>query len=158
MSYKRLMGIGAGIILGLIIVIAGAGKLLYQAEFLAIILPNSFLSATQAKIVADWLPWIELILGLLLIIGIAARLVAALSCLLVVTFIAHNSWLISHGLGYEPCGCLGIVERLTQGELSTIGSLYLDIVMLVLALIVLFYYQRRFINTSPWFLRKGKNG
>jgi len=157
MGYKHWTGTGAGIILGIILIIAGLGKLLYQAEFLAVILPGSFLSETQARLIAEWLPWLELIFGLLLFTGVAARLMAVLACLLIATFMAYNSWLIRHGQGYEPCGCLGIVERWTQGELSTVGSLYLDVVMLAFALIVLFCYQRSFFNPSPWFWKEGSH-
>ena len=42
-------------------------------------------------------------------------------------------------------------------ELSTVGALYLDVAMLVLAVIVLLWYQGRFFKLHPWFLKRGKN-
>ena len=156
MRYRYWIVIGAGIILGIIFIAAALGKLLNQAEFLAIIVPNRFLSLTQANFIAHWLPWAELILGLLLIAGIATEPAAAVSSVLIAGFIANNSWMISQGLGYKPCGCLSIVERMTQTQLSTIGALYLDIGMLAIALVILFCYKGSFFNIYPWFLARGK--
>ncbi len=158
MRYKYWIGIGASIILGLIFVAAGLGKLLYQTEPVWIFsypLPDFFTPAF-IKTFFIWLPWIELIVGLLLIIGIAAKLMAVFSSALIAGFITNNIWLLSHGLGYEPCGCFGILERITQAKLSTTGSLYLDIVMLALALVILFCSQSNFLNIYPWFLTRSR--
>ena len=157
MRCKYWIGIWAGIILGLIFVIAGLGKLLSQAEsFKTIFNPfPDFLAPIFAEVVSTWIPYIELIVGLLLVIGIAAKLAAAFSSVLIAGFIANNSWMLNQGLGYEPCGCFGIVERITQAELSTVGALYLDIAMLALVLIILFCYQSNFLNIYPWLLARG---
>jgi len=153
---KHWLAIGASILLGLVFIVSGLGKLPYHGEFLALILSKSFLTLPQAIIVARWVPWVELVLGSLLIIGIAAKLMAAFSSALIVAFIANNSWMISQGLGYEPCGCFGMVERITQARVSTVGSLYIDIGMLALALIILLCYPGNFRTIRPWFLRGGR--
>ena len=155
MRYRYWLGIGSGIILGLIFVVSGLGKLLSQAEsFKAIFNPfPDFLAPVFAEAVFSWLPYVELIIGLLLIVGIAAKLMAIFSSVLIVGFITNNSWLISRGLGYEPCDCFGVMERIIQVELSTTGALYLDIGMLASVLIILFCYQGRFFTLRPWFLR-----
>jgi len=92
------------------------------------------------------------VLGSLLIIGIATKLMASFSAVLIVAFIANNSWMIYHGLGGEPCGCAGVIENL--GMMSVIDSLYLDMGMLVLVLIILFCYLDNFLTIRPWFFRK----
>ena len=156
MRYRHWAGIGSGIILGLIFVISGLGKLLSQAEsFKTIFNPfPDFLAPVFAEAVFSWLPYIELIVGLLLIIGILAKLMAVFSLVLIAGFITNNSWLLSRGLGYEPCsGCFGIMERIIQVELSTVGALYMDIGMLALALIILLCYPGKFFTLRPWFLR-----
>ena len=159
MRYRYWVGIGAGIILGLIFVVAGLGKLLHQAEAFGIFiyaLPE-FLPPALAKAVLIWLPFIELAVGLLLIIGITAKLMAAFSLALIAGFIASNSWLLSQGLGQEPCGCFGIAERLVQIKLLVINALYFDMGMLGLALLILVYYQGDFFNIRPWFLMRRKS-
>ena len=158
MRYRYWIGVGASIILGLIFVAAGLGKLLHRAEAFWLFsypLP-AFLTPTFTKVALIWLPRIELIVGLLLIIGIAAKLMSAFSLVLIAGFIANNSWLLSQGQGYQPCGCFGILERILQGKLSTMGALYLDISMLALVLITLFCYSGNFLTTRPWFLGTGK--
>ena len=152
MRCKHWLAIGACILLGLIFFTFGLGKLPNHGEFLALTLSKSFLTLSQAIIVARWLPWIEVVLGSLLIIGIAAKFVASLSTALIVAFIANNSWMISLGLGDEPCGCPPQIENL--GTMSVIDSLYLDMGMLVLVLIILFCYRGNFLTTRPWFFRK----
>ena len=155
---KHWISVGASIILGLIFVVAGVGKLLQQPEVVRIFfipLPD-FLPAALAKAVFNWLPRIELMVGLLLIIGIAPKLVATFSSVLIAGFIAHGSLLIRRGLGSEPCDCFGKLKIVPYTELSIIGSLYLDIVMLALVFIILFWYQRNFFNIYPWFLARGK--
>ncbi|MFC2025502.1 MauE/DoxX family redox-associated membrane protein [Chloroflexota bacterium] len=155
MRYKHWASIGAAIILGLIFVASGLGKLLSQAEsFKTIFNPfPDFLGPTFTGAVFSWLPFIELIVGLLLIIGVSAKLMAVFSLALTVGFITNNSWLISRELGYEPCDCFGIMERIIQVELSTAGALYLDIGMLALVLIILFCHPGKFLTLRPWFLR-----
>ena len=153
MRYRQWIGVGAGIILGLIFVAAGLGKLLQAEAFKIFFNPfPSALAPAFAEAVFVWLPSIELIVGLLLIIGVAAKLMAAFSSVLIAGFMANNSWLLSRGLRYEPCGCFGWVEA----KLSIVGALYLDIGMLALVLIILFCYQGDFFNSYPWFWRKGE--
>jgi len=160
MQGKHWLAIGAGTLLGLIFVAAGLGKLLQPSEAFKIFFtsyPTSlqdFMTPAFFKAIFIWLPRIELIVGLLLIIGIVAKLMAALSSVLIAGFMANNSWLLSQGLGYEPCICLGMLDRITQARLSTAGALYIDIGMLVLVLIILFYYPGNFLTACPWFLRR----
>ncbi len=154
MSGKHWIGVGASITLGLIFIVAGVGKLLHQPEAVRIFfipLPD-FLTATLTKAAFNWLPYIELTVGLLLIIGVAPKLVATLSSVLIAGFIAHNGLLISYGLWAEPCDCFGKLKIVPYTGLSIIGSLFLDIVMLALVLIILFWHQSRFFNIYPWFL------
>ena len=153
---KHWLAIGASILLGLVFIVSGLGKLPYHGEFLALILSKSFLTLPQAIIVARWVPWIELVLGSLLIIGIVTKFMASFSAVLTVAFIANNSWMISLGLGDEPCGCFGNVEHLSLAQFSIIEALYLDIGMLTLALIILFCYPGNFLTIRPWFLKGGR--
>ena len=142
----------------MIFIASGLGKLLSQAEsFKAIFNPfPDFLSPIFTEAVFSWLPVIELIVGLLLIIGVVVKPMAVFSSLLIAGFIAKNIWLLNHGQGQQPCYCFGIMEEMLNATLSTVGSLYLDTVMLVLVLIILFCYPSKFLNIYPWFLRRGE--
>ena len=154
LRHKHRISIGAGIILGLIFVVAGLGKLLHQPDTVRIFfipLPD-FLTQAVAKAVFNWLPRIELAIGLLLIAGIATKLVAIFSLVLIAGFITHNSLLIINRLGGEPCDCLGKLVNIPITELSVTGALVIDVVMLALILLILFWGQRTFFDVHPWFL------
>lgn len=154
MGYKYWIGIGASIILGLIFVAAGVGKLLHQPEAFKIFFSPfpGFLSPAFAKAFFIWLPRIELIVGLLLIFGIVAKLAAAFSLVLIAGFITNNSLLLIQRLGQEPCpSCFG-----PQVTLRALDALYIDVGMMALVLIILFCYQSNFFNIYPWFLKRGK--
>ena len=161
MQRKRWLAIVASMLLGLIFVAAGLGKLLQHAEVFRIYFASypsyllDLLSPAFFEAIFVWLPPIELTIGLLLIIGIEAKLMAVFSSVLVAGFMANNSWLISQGLKYESCGCFGIIEKLTQARLSTVSALYIDIGMLALVVIILLYYPGNFITVRPWFLERG---
>jgi len=130
------------------------GKLLGQTAFLLNIQSVLPLPPGLAIFIANWLPWVELMLGVCLIMGIATQLAGLFSAVLIVAFIWHNSWMIALGFGYEPCRCLGVLQQVFVGKLSTIGSLYIDIGLLILALIIYFGYQGNLLNLRPWFLRR----
>ena len=150
--FKRWIGLGAAIVLGLIFLLAGVGKLLGQLEGSFIFFtPFADFLLPFAPEIYLWLPVIEIAVGLLLITGVLARPAAALAVGLIAVFMANNSWLISHGFGAEPCGCFGILEEIAQLRLLTIGSLGLDVVMLLLALATLFLARVSFFNINPWF-------
>jgi hypothetical protein len=97
------------------------------------------------------------VIGLLLILGILPKLMAVLSVVLIAGFITNKAWLLSQGLGYEPCTCFGIIDRILGIELSTRGSLSLDIIMLVLVLIVVLWHRSNFFNIYPQFLTRGNH-
>ena len=162
MRYRYRAGIGSGIILGIIFVTSGAGKIADPIGFLTLLSYTSFLPLELSIIVVQWLPWVELVLGLYLITGIAAKIFSSVSCLLVIGFIFHNSWLITHGLATEDCGCFGRIENILEIErlvtLSSQSALYMDIGMLALIVIVLFCYPGKFLTLHPWweFLRGRK--
>jgi len=71
---------------------------------------------------------------------------------------APSDLLLNHcqeqGFGDKPCGCFGAAERWVQYRLSVTGALCIDVIMLVLGLITLFFYQSRFLDINPWFWRR----
>jgi len=158
MRYRHWLGLGASLILGIIFLTAGTGKLLVEVELFETSYPAflDFLTLDQVRLLFYGFPYVELAIGLLLIVGFATKLIATLSSVLIAAFAASNVWFITQGLGFEPCGCLGIFDRLFQNRLSTQQSLYLDIAMLALVLITLLGYQRNFTDIYPWFLKKDK--
>ena len=151
--YKHWIGVEAGIVLGLIFVAAGVGKMLHEPEAFRIFLPlfPDLLSPIfVAKAVFIWLPRVELVIGLLLVLGIVAKLMATFASVLIVGFITENILLLIQG--HERCpACFG-----PQLILRTSEALFIDIIMVILVLIIFFGYQRNFLDIRPWFLRRGR--
>lgn len=154
MRYRNWAGIAAGILLGLIFLVAGIGKLQQTEAFMIIFgLHRALLFPTLANHIDTWLPRMETALGLLLIASIATKLTVTFSSVLIAAFIFNNSWEIARGAGENPCGCFGQASFL--GYISTTQALYIDIGMLALALIILFWYPGNWRTVRPWFLKKG---
>ena len=151
--YKHWIGVEAGIVLGLIFVAAGVGKMLHEPEAFRIFLPpfpDVLSPIFVSKAVFIWLPRIELVIGLLLIFGIAAKLAATFASVLIAGFITENSLLLIQG--HERCpSCFG-----PQLILRTSEALFIDIIMVILVLIIFFCYQSNFFNIYPWFLRRSE--
>ena len=148
------IGIGASIALGIIFVVAGFGKIFTGVEGIERIFNPfpSFLTPAVTDTAFELLPYLEIIIGLLLIIGVVPRLAGVVSILLIAGFITNNAWVLGQGRGYEPCSCFGVLDRIVGLRISTTHSLYLDIVMLALAFITIFGLQGRIVNVRPRFL------
>ncbi len=156
MRYRYWVSVGASLILGLIFVASSVGKIAEPSEFLTALASASFLPPKVSTLIAQWLPWVELVLGLLLITGISAKLAASASSLLVAGFIFYNTWVIEHGLGLDDCGCIDVraIEEMfkleQQIKLSSEMARYMDIGMLALILAILLCYPGKFFTIRPW--------
>jgi len=154
MRYRYWIAVAAGILLGLVFLISGIGKIIGQSSFFISVANLYFFPRFVQVLIVYWLPWGEVVLGLLLITGTIIQTTALLSCILVAGFIFQNSWMIMHGYRNEPCSCFGIFDRIFEGRLSTMNSLYIDIGMLVLALAIYLLFNGGFKEWRPWFLRR----
>ena len=150
---KRSVILGSSILLGLTLLVSGIGKLPGQAEFIDALL-QSFWTPQVAYFIGYCLPWVEVALGLLLLIGVFPRIAAALSLPLTAGFIANNSWALSQGIEQFPeCAyCFGIWEE-WLGSISPLQALCFDVVLFCLALIILLLHPAGFLTFRPWFVK-----
>jgi uncharacterized membrane protein YphA (DoxX/SURF4 family) len=84
------------------------------------------------SVVAGVLPWFELALGLLLLLGVGTRLVAWLSIGLLGAFIAGVSQAWARGLSID-CGCFGGGGAVGPGQTQYVQELLRDTGFMVLA-------------------------
>jgi uncharacterized membrane protein YphA (DoxX/SURF4 family) len=102
------------------------------------------MSFDVAKVVGAVQPFLEIALGLLLLIGLAVRLSAAIAAVLLVVFIAGivSAW--ARGLQID-CGCFSKGGDLTGGRTAEYGlEILRDVGFLVLAGILLVKPRTRF--------------
>ncbi|HEX6501048.1 MAG TPA: MauE/DoxX family redox-associated membrane protein [Micromonosporaceae bacterium] len=86
-----------------------------------------------AMAVGAALPFIEIALGVLLLLGVATRVAAAVTGALLVVYIAGIASVWARGLSID-CGCFGTGGELAQGQSPTYGlEIARDVGLLILA-------------------------
>jgi uncharacterized membrane protein YphA (DoxX/SURF4 family) len=155
-----LVGNGAAVTLGLVFLVTGFIKLPVQTDAYTIVL------VVRKETILLWLsdyvhvivPWLEIILGFFLISGVAARLMALASTVLIVVFIYNNVWLIHEGVDLRSCHCLGDALTRLLASFSAREALYMDFAMLGLIFLILGFYPDKWLSLRPWFLRNRPHG
>jgi uncharacterized membrane protein YphA (DoxX/SURF4 family) len=165
-SARTVISVIACIIIGLVLLVAGTGKLIGigqmpgQTEFLDKFIPDFLLTPELAQFIGlvfipYLLPIVETALAILLFVGLWPRIVAIIVVPLTLGFMANNSWTISQGVNeYPDCVCFGAWETLTGARFTPTQSLYIDIVLFVLAVIVIFVHPGRFLASQFWFNKR----
>ena len=150
------------IFMGLVLLVAGIGKLPWlidvtgylpgQTEIIEA-LSGFYWALTLEFFVDNILPWVEIILGIALLLGILPRIAAILSLPLLAGFMANNAWAIIQGKTFHQCSCLGIFEDIF-GAMTPWQAMGLDIVLLIFALIIILFNPSRFFKFQWWFTKR----
>jgi len=128
------------LIIGGTFILSAVSKLPRHTEFEAVVKDYDLLPNTLAEIYAHMLPWVELLIGVYVLLGILVRPAAMVTLLLGISFlIANTSALID---GDSRCGsCFGDTFTLSLWLAFT-----LDILLLVTAAMLLKLGDRSSIN------------
>ena len=100
------IGLLARLILGVVLIWAGAAKVTRPALSALAVRAYKILPYDFAGFVGYALPVVEILVGLLLVVGLFTRLSAALGGLMMLAFIIGISWAWAHGYSID-CGCFG---------------------------------------------------
>jgi uncharacterized membrane protein YphA (DoxX/SURF4 family) len=96
-----------------------------------------------AEVVGAALPFVELALGVLLLLGVATRVAAVASATLLVVFIAGISSVWARGLSID-CGCFGGGGELAAGQSPNYGpEIVRDTLFLILAAFLIVFPRTR---------------
>lgn len=131
------MGLAARLILGVVLLVAGATKVGDLAGSVRAVHAYQLLPYEVSTVVGSVLPFVEIVAGVLLVAGLATRLAAAVSAVLLVVFIGGivSAW--TRGLSID-CGCFGSGGQLTAGQTPRYGvDLARDVALLAAALVLL---------------------
>jgi uncharacterized membrane protein YphA (DoxX/SURF4 family) len=123
----------ARLVLGAVFLIAGALKAVDPQSSVAAVRAYRLLPSSFATIVGWGLPFAEIALGLLLLTGIATRIVAVATAILVLIFIAAVVSAAARGLSID-CGCFGGGGEVAPGQTAYGMEILRDIGLLLLAL------------------------
>ncbi|GAA1843773.1 DoxX family membrane protein [Pseudonocardia ailaonensis] len=111
---------------------SGLLKALDPAQTYVAVKAYDVLPTDGVSIVAGILPWFELALGVLLLLGVGTRAVAVLSAVLLLVFIAGVSQAWARGLNID-CGCFGGGGAVEPGQTQYVQEIVRDTGFLVLA-------------------------
>jgi uncharacterized membrane protein YphA (DoxX/SURF4 family) len=153
LSSRALDALGTILRLGLsgVWLTSGALKVVDPGQTYTAVNAYKVLPTGVVSVVAAALPFAELALGVLLLIGIGTRLVAALSVLLLLAFVAGVSQAWARGLSID-CGCFGGGGQVAAGQTQYPQELARDAGFLVLA-VWLLVRSRSLLSLDRWLLR-----
>ena len=103
-----------GAVLGAVFIYASLDKIAQPREFARIVYhsqlvgPSQTLGYVPANLLAVTLPWLELVTGALLVLGVWRREAAATAGLMLVAFIVAVSWALANGIDIANCGCFTV--------------------------------------------------
>ncbi len=117
-----------------IFIYAGYTKLSSPLQFAAAVEGYQLLTPNAAIWVAMILPWVEILLGIGLVLGIQIRYIAAITVAFLMFFV--GVMLVTYLRGIEAdCGCFGVGEKISPFTLAR------DTLLILPAL---------FLATQPW--------
>ncbi len=101
---SRFVTVGLRLLLGGVFLYAGIPKILAPASFAGTVVAYRLVPYFAAHLVAAVLPWLEVICGLLLVVGVRVRAAAAWLLVLDLLFVGALASAIVRGLDID-CGC-----------------------------------------------------
>jgi len=142
-KYGKWFGLLSRLILGGVLFAAGWLKIFTPAKSQMAVRAYEVLPISLANFLGIFLPWFEVGLGVLLILGIAVRLSALFGGALMVVFIAAISQAWARGLSID-CGCFGGGGTVDPSETKYLSEILRDIGLALLALYLVRYPLTRF--------------
>ena len=119
-------------VLAAVFLVSGAIKAGDARETIVAVRAYQLLPESLVGTVAAILPWFELALGVLLLVGLATRLAAILAGVVMVTFIAAVASAAARGLSID-CGCFGGGGEVAAGQTEYTEEILRDLAFLALA-------------------------
>ncbi|KPL01115.1 MAG: hypothetical protein AMJ91_01535 [candidate division Zixibacteria bacterium SM23_73_3] len=135
--------------LGVTFIYASLDKIAHPDQFARIIYNYKILPHFLINVFAITLPWVELIAGLFLILGIFTESSVLLICFLLIVFSIAISINLIRGIDLN-CGCFSTDPA---GKKEGANLLIKDFIFLFLGIMV-FFFHRNFASLSVLFKRK----
>ena len=144
--YTALIG---RILLGAIFIYAGVSKIFNPEQFAQEVMNYRIVPLVSVNLFAIVLPWLELVSGILLLVGLFSRGSIVIITLLMAIFLGAIGSALLRGLDIS-CGCF------STGGVYKINFFYFirDLLLFTLALQVLFY-DRRILSVDMVLKRRG---
>ncbi len=112
------------LIIGALFIYSAITKIIDTDYFVKSLYNYRLLPEASLNFFAVFIPWLELIIGFLLVLGIYVRESALLGTIMMIVFIAAISIAVARGLDIE-CGCFGTRDGSHVGLLKIIEDLFI---------------------------------
>jgi uncharacterized membrane protein YphA (DoxX/SURF4 family) len=122
--------------LGCVFVYGSLDKIANPGDFARIVYhyqivgPSAALPPLVPNLVAVTLPWIELVVGILLIVGLLRHEAAAIAAVLLLVFVAAVGSALWRGIDIENCGCFTVTG---EGRKAGVRLIVADLALLAAA-------------------------
>jgi uncharacterized membrane protein YphA (DoxX/SURF4 family) len=140
------------LVVGVTLIVSGAGKLPERAEFVSQCQELDLLPDVLARLYGTGLPWVEVIVGSFLLLGLLSRFASGIAILTALSCIIANSIILYRCVNME-CGCFG-----EMAVLQTRDALLIDIALLIMAFQILVHKGEFLSLDSIIFRRKSSKG
>ena len=148
-TYMPWLGLLSRLVLGGVLLAAGLLKYQHLDKSQMAVRAYEMLPISVANFIGIVLPFAEIGMGLLLILGAATRISAALSALLMVIFVIGISQAWARGLSID-CGCFGGGGQVEPGTASYLPELLRDAGLAALGIYLFRFPQSKFaLDKSP---------
>ena len=134
MSFKKPLFFWVRLILGIIFILASVDKIIHPAAFARIIYNYQILPDGFINLAAILLPWMETLLGILLILGVWLPGTVVFSNIFLVVFFGALVSTVARGLNIH-CGCF---STSTEGDPNTVWYFIRDSAFLIMGGYLLF--------------------
>lgn len=142
-KYLPWLGLLSRLVLGGVLLAAGLLKYQHLDKSQMAVRAYELLPIPFANFMGIILPFLEIAVGVLLIIGAGVRISALVSGVLMVAFIIGISWAWARGLSID-CGCFGGGGQVEPGTANYLPELLRDGGLALLAIYLFFYPQSKF--------------
>lgn len=133
----------ARLILGAVLLVAGALKVPNLPKSAMAVRAYEMLPIPIANFLGYTLPWIEIGLGLLLIVGVTVKISGALGGLTMLAFIIAIAQAWARGLSID-CGCFGGGGAIDPEDTKYLSEIIRDIGLMALGIFLYLYPKGRF--------------
>ena len=133
----------ARLILGAVLLVAGALKVPNLPKSAMAVRAYEMLPIPIANFLGYTLPWIEIGLGLLLIVGVTVKISGALGALTMLVFIIAIAQAWARGLSID-CGCFGGGGTIDPEDTKYLSEIIRDIGLMALGIFLYLYPKGRF--------------
>ncbi len=131
------------LILGFVLLVAGALKVPNLPKSAMAVRAYEMLPIPIANFLGYTLPWIEIGLGLLLIVGVTVKISGALGGLTMLAFIIAIAQAWARGLSID-CGCFGGGGTIDPEDTKYLSEIIRDIGLMGLGIFLYLYPKGRF--------------